>query len=58
MKNTNNKSEKTAVVITSIAKPNIILKDLAKECSNREYHFIVIGDEASPSDLHIDGCDF
>jgi hypothetical protein len=58
MNNTNNKNEKTAVVITSIAKPNIILKDLAKECIHREYHFIVIGDEASPTDFNIDGCDF
>ncbi|MHC4725213.1 MAG: STELLO glycosyltransferase family protein [Planctomycetota bacterium] len=47
-----------AVVITSIARPNIILKDLAKECANREYHFIVIGDQNSPADFHIDGCDF
>jgi len=58
MKNTNNKNEKTAVVITSIAKPNIILKDLAKECANKGYHFIVIGDQDSPDDFHIDGCDF
>ncbi|MHC4271403.1 MAG: STELLO glycosyltransferase family protein [Planctomycetota bacterium] len=58
MKNTNNKNEKTSVVITSIARPNIILKDLAKECAHRGYHFIVIGDQDSPDDFHIDGCDF
>jgi len=58
MSDTKNTNEKTAVVITSIARPNIILKDLAKECRNRDYHFIVIGDEDSPPDFHIDGCDF
>jgi len=58
MNDSKNSNQKTAVVITSIARPNIILKDLAKECSNKGYHFIVIGDEDSPSDFHIEGCDF
>ncbi|MHC4758899.1 MAG: STELLO glycosyltransferase family protein, partial [Planctomycetota bacterium] len=58
MQNKINTNDKTALVITSIARPNIILKDIAKECANRGYRFIVIGDEDSPNDFHIDGCDF
>jgi hypothetical protein len=50
--------DKIYVVVTSIASPNSILRQLAQGCSEREYHFIVIGDQASPADFHIDGCDF
>lgn len=50
--------EKTALVVTSIASPNSVLRELANGCRERDYHFIVIGDEASPADFHIDGCDF
>jgi len=50
--------EKIAVVVTSIAGPNKVLGDLAEGCKERGYHFIVIGDEASPADFHLDGCDF
>ena len=50
--------EKISVVVTSIARPNKVLRDLAQGCSEREYHFTVIGDEASPAKFHIDGCDF
>ncbi len=50
--------DKIYVVVTSIAEPNRILRGLAQGCSEREYHFIVIGDEASPAEFHIDACDF
>jgi len=50
--------DKIYVIVTSIAKPNEVLKELARGCSEREYHFIVIGDQASPAEFHIDGCDF
>jgi hypothetical protein len=50
--------EKIAVVVTSIASPNQALRDLARGCKEREHQFIVIGDEASPADFDIDGCDF
>jgi hypothetical protein len=50
--------DKIYVVVTSIASPNSILRQLAQGCSEREYHFIVIGDQASPAEFHIDGCDF
>ena len=48
----------TSLVVTSIAKPTKILEDLARGCVEQGYDFIVIGDEASPSEFHIDGCDF
>ncbi|MFA5251920.1 MAG: STELLO glycosyltransferase family protein [Phycisphaerae bacterium] len=51
--------DKIYVVVTSIAgSENIILQQLAQGCSEREYQFIVIGDQASPAEFHIDGCDF
>ena len=50
--------DKVYLVITSIAAPNEILQNLAAGCAEREYHFIVIGDEPSPSDFHIDDCEF
>ena len=50
--------DKTYLVVTSIAKPNDILRQLAKGCREKNYHFIVIGDEASPPEFQIDGCDF
>lgn len=51
-------AENTAIVVTSIAGPNRALKDLSKGCMERGYEFIVIGDEASPTDFHLHGCDF
>jgi hypothetical protein len=50
--------DKICVIVTSIAGPNRILRHLAQGCGEREYHFIVIGDQASPAEFHIDGCDF
>ncbi|MHC4619490.1 MAG: STELLO glycosyltransferase family protein [Planctomycetota bacterium] len=50
--------DKTFVVVTSIAGPNKILEDLARGCVEKGYHFIVVGDEASPREFHIEGCDF
>ena len=50
--------DKTYLVVTSIAEPNEILRQLARGCSEKDYQFIVIGDEASPAEFKIDGCDF
>jgi hypothetical protein len=50
--------DKIYVIVTSIAGPNRILQHLAQGCSEREYRFVVIGDQASPAEFHIDGCDF
>ena len=50
--------DKISIVVTSIAAPNKPLRELAQGCIEREYRFIVIGDEPSPAEFHIDGCDF
>jgi hypothetical protein len=50
--------DKVYVIVTSIASPNDALQQLAQGCSEKEYQFIVIGDQASPAEFHIDGCDF
>ncbi|SRR5216683_1996801 len=47
-----------AVVVTSIAAPNQTLKALAHGCQVRGHDFIVIGDVASPTNFHLDGCSF
>lgn len=51
-------NEKISVVITSISGPNRAMTELAHGCKQRGYRFIVIGDESSPTDFNIDGCDF
>lgn len=48
----------TSLVVTSIAKPTRILEDLAKGSLEQGYSFILIGDEASPDEFNIYGCDF
>lgn len=50
--------DKIFVIITSVAGPNKALRDLALGCRENDYQFIVIGDQASPADFRIDGCDF
>jgi hypothetical protein len=51
-------NEKVYLVVTSIAGPNDILRQLAKGCIERKWKFVLIGDEASPSDFKLNGCDF
>ena len=52
-------SELVALVVTSISSPNRVLRELAQGCQQRpNTFFIVIGDEASPSDFQLDGCEF
>ena len=51
-------SQKIALIVTSIAAPNDVLTQLANECRQQNIHFIVIGDEISPKDFSLDGCDF
>ncbi len=50
--------DKIFIVVTSIAAPNDILRELARGCGKNDCYFIVIGDKASPDDFHIEGCDF
>src|SRR5947207_14467871 len=47
-----------AVVVTSIAAPNRILRELAQGCAEHRHTFYVIGDVSSPTDFHLDGCEF
>lgn len=50
---------KKSLVITSIAPPTMESLHLyTRECKERDFDFILIGDTKSPSDFHIDGCDF
>ena len=48
----------TSIVITSIAAPNRILRDIARQCSMRSLRFYVMGDVSSPPDFQLDGCSF
>lgn len=48
----------TAVVITSIAPPNAVMRQIAGDCATRGHRFIVIGDTKSPPDFALDGCDY
>ena len=52
------RGEQVALVVTSIAAPNRVLRELARGCASRRHQFIVIGDEASPPDFRLDGCQF
>jgi hypothetical protein len=47
-----------AVVITSIAAPNGVLRRIAADCIARNIDFHVIGDTKSPKDFALDGCRF
>ena len=48
----------SAVVITSIAAPNQVLRTYSSECLARGMAFLVMGDVASPRDFSLSGCDF
>ena len=48
-----------SLVITSIASDKLeVLHTFAKECTARNYNFIMIGDTKSPAEFNIPGCDF
>jgi hypothetical protein len=49
---------KTALIVTSIAPPNAVLRHLAEGCMERGVEFIVIGDVPSPPDFKLEGCRF
>lgn len=50
--------EKIALIVTSIAAPNAVLRQLADGCHEHDMQFIVIGDEPSPTDFQLAGCRF
>lgn len=49
---------KSSVVLTSIAAPNQVMRQIAADCQAADISFIVIGDTKSPSDFSLDGCRF
>lgn len=49
---------KTALIVTSIASPNSILKELALGCAQHGWDFITVGDVASPKNFSLNGCDY
>jgi len=51
-------NEKVYLVVTSIAGPNDTLRRLAGGCREHGWKFLLIGDQASPADFHLEGCDF
>jgi hypothetical protein len=50
--------ESVALVVTSIAKPNAVLRQLAAGCQEHGFRFILIGDVPSPPDFKLEGCRF
>lgn len=49
---------KGAVVLTSIAAPNAVMRKIAADCTRLDMPFFVIGDTKSPADFSLDGCRF
>jgi len=48
----------TYLVVTSISPPNDVLRSLSEGAVSAGIKFIVVGDEKSPLDFHIDGCQY
>lgn len=51
-------SPRSAVVLTSIAAPNKVMRAIASDCAERGLDFYVIGDTKSPEDFTLEGCRF
>ena len=51
-------NSRTALVVTSIASPNEVLRSLASGSLANGWRFYVIGDVPSPSEFEIEGADF
>ena len=49
---------RTALVITSIFKPNAAIEAFAAGCRERGVDFIVVGDVQTPADFNVDGCSY
>lgn len=47
-----------AVVLTSIAPPNPVMRRIAADCTRLGLRFIVIGDTKSPPDFVLEGCEY
>lgn len=48
----------TTLVITSISPPNAVLSDYASNSASHHIPFILIGDQSSPPDFSLKGCEF
>ena len=48
----------SALIITSISPPNSVLTACAEGCQSHGLDFIVVGDDKSPEDFQLEGCDF
>lgn len=46
------------MVVTTIAAPNQVLRQLATDCAERGLAFIVVGDTKSPADFSLEQCDY
>ncbi len=51
-------NKKTALVVTSISKPNEALQSFADGCRSNSIDFFVVGDRKSPAKFSLDGCNF
>jgi hypothetical protein len=51
-------SAHAAVVLTSIAAPNAVMRAIAADCRERALDFYVVGDTKSPDAFDLDGCQF
>lgn len=49
---------KGAVVLTSIAGPNAVMRKIAQDCQANGYSFFVMGDTKSPDTFDLEGCTF
>jgi hypothetical protein len=47
-----------ALVVTSIAAPTPALEQLAESAARSDMDFVLIGDESSPADFELPGCDY
>lgn len=55
----NNLTDKNvSIVVTTIAKPNDVLKEIAQKSKRSGYRFIIVGDESSPPDFFLEGCEY
>ncbi len=49
---------KPAVIITTIFQPNPVMKEIALQCHEHDWDFIIAGDTKSPADFMLDGATF
>ncbi len=50
--------QKIALVVTSISKPNEVLKSLAQGCAGHDWDFTLVGDAKSPPEFKLDSCNY